>query len=109
MNEADTCRLLVEPKLRDAGWETPPYSVLSQPIIAPGRIVPRGRKAKRQDPQRPDYLLRYAPHLTVAVVEAKRDTRLAKVDAVTRLQAETQAELDALLPAVLDRAFKGEL
>lgn len=26
-----------------------------------------------------------------------------------RLRAETAAELDALLPALLDRAFKGEL
>ena len=26
-----------------------------------------------------------------------------------RLQAETAAELDALLPAVLDKAFRGEL
>ena len=33
----------------------------------------------------------------------------AKVDAVRRLQAETAAELGALLPAVLDRAFRGEL
>ncbi len=33
----------------------------------------------------------------------------AKVDAVKHLQAETAAELDALLPAILDRAFKGEL
>lgn len=33
----------------------------------------------------------------------------AKVDAVKRLQAETAAELDALLPAVLDRAFRGDL
>ena len=32
-----------------------------------------------------------------------------QVDAVKRLQAETSAELDALLPSVLDRAFKGEL
>ena len=47
MNEADTCRIYVERKLRAAGWKTPP-----------------------------------------------------------RL---TQAELDALLPAVLDRAFRGEL
>jgi hypothetical protein len=31
------------------------------------------------------------------------------VDALRRLQAETGAELDALLSAVLDRAFKGEL
>ncbi len=33
----------------------------------------------------------------------------AEVDALKRLQAETAAELDALLPATLDRAFKGEL
>ncbi len=33
----------------------------------------------------------------------------AKVDALKRLQAETAAELDALLPAILDKASKGEL
>lgn len=33
----------------------------------------------------------------------------AKVDALKALQAQTQAELDALLPSVLDKAFKGEL
>lgn len=32
-----------------------------------------------------------------------------KVDAVTALQTETAAELDAMLPAILDKAFKGEL
>jgi type I restriction enzyme S subunit len=32
-----------------------------------------------------------------------------KGGALRRLQAETGAELDALMPAVLDRAFKGEL
>lgn len=34
---------------------------------------------------------------------------VAESDALKRLQAETAAELDALLPAILDRAFKGEL
>ena len=33
----------------------------------------------------------------------------ADVDAVKRLQAETAAELYALLPANLDKVFKGEL
>jgi len=33
----------------------------------------------------------------------------AEVDGLKRLQAETAAELDALLPAILDKAFKGEL
>jgi type I restriction enzyme, S subunit len=37
------------------------------------------------------------------------DALQAKVDALKALQAETAAELDALLPAVLDKAFKGEL
>ncbi len=32
-----------------------------------------------------------------------------KVDALKQLQAETQAELDSLLPSILDKAFKGEL
>ncbi len=40
---------------------------------------------------------------------AHLDDLEAKVDAVKRLQVETQAELDALLPSVLDRAFRGEL
>jgi hypothetical protein len=31
------------------------------------------------------------------------------VDALQALQAATAAELDALLPAVLDKAFRGEL
>ena len=33
----------------------------------------------------------------------------AKVNALRELQSQTQEELDALLPSVLDRAFKGEL
>jgi type I restriction enzyme S subunit len=42
-------------------------------------------------------------------IVARLDTLQAKADAVKRLQAETAAELEALLPAILDRAFKGEL
>jgi type I restriction enzyme S subunit len=33
----------------------------------------------------------------------------ARADALKRLQADTAAKLDALLPSVLDRAFKGDL
>ena len=36
---------------------------------------------------------------------AELDALQAEVDALKRLQAETAAELDALLPAILDRAF----
>ena len=42
-------------------------------------------------------------------IVAYLDGLQAKVDALKRLQAETAAELDALLPSILDRAFRGEL
>jgi type I restriction enzyme S subunit len=37
------------------------------------------------------------------------DALQAEVDKLKHLQAETAAELDALLPSILDRAFRGEL
>jgi type I restriction enzyme S subunit len=42
-------------------------------------------------------------------IVAELEALQAEVDALKRLQAETAAELDALLPAILDKAFKGEL
>ncbi|MEG4504964.1 restriction endonuclease subunit S [Microcoleus sp. F6_B4] len=42
-------------------------------------------------------------------IVAYLDNLQSKVDALKGLQAETAAELDALLPSILDKAFKGEL
>jgi type I restriction enzyme S subunit len=42
-------------------------------------------------------------------VVAELDAVQAEADALKRLQAETAAELGALLPSILDKAFKGEL
>lgn len=42
-------------------------------------------------------------------IVANLDALQVEVDVLKHLQAETVAELDALQPAVLDRAFKGEL
>jgi type I restriction enzyme S subunit len=42
-------------------------------------------------------------------IVAYLDNLQSKVDALKRLQTETAAELDALLPSILDKAFKGEL
>jgi type I restriction enzyme S subunit len=43
------------------------------------------------------------------IIQRTLDDLQAKVDAVEQLQADTSAELGALLPSVLDQAFKGEL
>ena len=40
---------------------------------------------------------------------AELDALQTRVDAVRALQAETTAELNAMLPAILDKAFKREL
>jgi len=42
-------------------------------------------------------------------IRAELDTSQADVNALKRLQAETADQLDALLPAILDHAFQGEL
>ena len=49
------------------------------------------------------------PLLEQRRIVAYLDDLQARVDALKRLQAETAAELDALLPSVLDKAFRGEL
>jgi len=42
-------------------------------------------------------------------IVAELDALQTEVDTLKHLQSETAAELDALLPSILDRAFKGEL
>jgi type I restriction enzyme S subunit len=42
-------------------------------------------------------------------IVAELDALQAQVDALKKLQAETAAELDALMPSILDKAFKGYL
>lgn len=73
MNEADTCREYVLPRLQAAGWEQTPHSIAEQQAITDGRIITVGDTARRLTWKRPDYLLRYANHHALAVVEAKRE------------------------------------
>ena len=115
-NEADTCRRFVVPKLQQAGWDEEPHRINEQVTFTDGRIVVAGQKWHRRPGKRADYILRYQPDLPIAVVEAKPTyatlaygLQQAKVDRLKDLQAKTAAELDALLPSILDKAFKGEL
>jgi len=73
MNEADTCRKFVVPKLQAAGWDNEPYSIAEQRCFTDGRIVVRGNEAVRRERKKADYLLRYRRDFAIAVVEAKAD------------------------------------
>jgi type I restriction enzyme, S subunit len=42
-------------------------------------------------------------------IAAELDSLQVHIDAIKKIQAETAGELDALLPSILDKAFKGEL
>ncbi len=69
--ERDTCRDYVLPLLRSAGWGED--QVTEQFRITDGRIVPVGKKHRRAEALRADYVLEFEPGVAVGVVEAKRE------------------------------------
>lgn len=73
LNEADTCRVYVTPKLREAKWETLPHSLIGQYIFTDGRVEFHGNQVKRGEQKRADYLLRYTRDFPIAVVEPKSE------------------------------------
>ena len=77
MNEADTCRKFVVPKLQKAGWDEHPHAINEQRSFTDGKIVFVGAKARRGKQKRADYLLRFRPDFPIAVVEAKADYKHA--------------------------------
>src|SRR5207237_4665494 len=77
VNEADTCRKLVRPRLEATGWDTLPRSYSEQTPFTDGRILASGSKPRRLKQKFSDFLLRYTRDITLAVVEAKSDTRSA--------------------------------
>lgn len=71
LNEADTCRRYVVPKLQALGWDTEPHRLNEQVTFTDGRIIVAGRNSRRRPGKRADYILRYRPDVAIAVVEAK--------------------------------------
>jgi len=68
----------------------------------------RGVGARRER-TRPEEFLEIEMPMPDVAQQKRGEALFAEVDALKRLQAETAAELEALLPAILDKAFKGEL
>jgi type I restriction enzyme R subunit len=77
MNEADTCRMLVRPRLEAAGWDGDKHFYSEQTAFTDGRIIVPGGKPRRLKKKFSDFLLRYTRDITLAVVEAKSDRRPA--------------------------------
>ena len=71
LNEPDTCRKFVVPKLQAAGWDNPPHAINEQRTFTDGRVFFARGTARRGFQKRADYLLRYRPDFPIAVVEAK--------------------------------------
>jgi len=74
LNEADTCRGYVTPKIRESGWEQHPHSITEQETFTDGRVEVRGNVIHRREQKRADYLLRYTRDYPVAVVVAKPES-----------------------------------
>lgn len=71
LNEADTCRVYVVPKIKDARWDQRPHSISEQRIFTAGRVQVRGNIVRRKKRKRADYLLLYTRDFAIAVIEAK--------------------------------------
>lgn len=71
MNEADTCRKFVVPKLQAAGWENDPHPLTEQKSFT-GRRASLSAAARRgAGADRAGYLLRYTRDFPIVVVGAK--------------------------------------
>jgi len=92
---------LVCPEVLDTYFRTPAV----WPEVA-GESTGTNVRRRRLNPQ--DFLNYKMPLASRKTQLLLRDVR-AQVATLKHLQSETAAELDALLPAILDRAFKGEL
>ena len=73
LNEADTCRVYITPRLKEAGWDTAPHSLTEQRTFTDGRVFASGGKVTRGPRKRADYILRYTRDMMLAVVEAKEE------------------------------------
>jgi type I restriction enzyme R subunit len=70
--EARTRREQITPALIAAGWHQSPHFYSEEEPVTAGRLIPLGRRVKRREGLKADYVLRYNRDFKIAVVEAKR-------------------------------------
>ena len=92
---------LVLPEVLDVYFRTPSV----WPLLA-GASTGTNIRRRRLNPK--DFLAYKIPLPSMHSQLLLRNV-IQHVDSLKRLQAETAAELDAMLPSILDKAFRGEL
>jgi type I restriction enzyme, S subunit len=86
------------------------YSLLSPPFTEYANDVSgRTRMPKLNQDQLFFFYMSYPAIAEQQRIVSYLDNLQSKVDILKRKQAEISAELNAMLPSVLDKAFKGEL
>ena len=76
MNEAETRAELIDPALKDAGWDVVEGSRIRREIIAPGRL--QGIEGKRSKPLKADYVLIYKGQKLAAIEAKRRDLKVTE-------------------------------
>jgi type I restriction enzyme, R subunit len=71
MNESETRSKLVDPKLKDSGWDE--YLIRREVILCPGKIIDDSGTRKKS--KRTDYILSYNG-ISIAVIESKDETHI---------------------------------
>lgn len=74
-SEADTCREMILPALREAGWRDD--QVRAEYPVEAGRVISLGGVERALGRGRIDFVLEIVPGLPVGVIEAKREYRTA--------------------------------
>jgi len=93
----------LEPRFVMWSFVAPPFTEYAN------RLSGRTRMPKLNRKQLFAFTLAYPKVDKQRRIVAYLDNLHAKVDTLKRIQAQTAAELDALMPSILDKAFKGEL
>lgn len=70
MNESDTRLKLIDPALKDAGWDSQ-KQIFTEYYFTDGEIVVRDKLHTRKNPKKADYLLMHKRDVPLAIVEAK--------------------------------------
>lgn len=70
MNESDTRLKLIDPAMKDAGWD-PQKQIFTEYYFTDGEIIVRDKLHTRKSPKKADYLLMHKRDVPLAIVEAK--------------------------------------